>query len=627
MTDDRPQGILEALPQGVYEIDHRGIITYTNAAHDALLGRPAGWSLGRSIGEIITCDETRRACLASLPALFRGAPGPHPTVLPMRHADGHILQVQVNWNYRRDAEGRVVGLAGILSDVTRSLRAEAGMAAAQRMARLGSWSLDPRAGRLTWSAETSEIFGLPLDHRAGTPQSLLAAVHPADRRAKLQALKHLQADGTPYRLTYRLAAASGRPRTVEERAEALRDEHGGIVLLRGVVHDVTELHAALDAARDTAARLDQALRLGHMGAWDWDTESGAMWWSDEARRLLGVADDEPAQADAFLAMVHPEDRPTVRLLVDSLTPHGGPATYEFRLRRPDGEERMLRSEVECLYGADGRRIVRGIHRDVTLTRRQERALNIAVRQAREAAEASAGLVVGLAADLRPSLSAIAGHAEVMADALIGPLDSAPYRAYAANIRTSSQRLRDMVQDVLDLIETVADGGAPGRGRAEGTEGVDAAALIAEAYHVLCRRLPDCARRLLVDPPGDLPWVRGDARRLTCILVILMERVVVRSGSRGRVRLTVRPVGDDLEVSLSEAAAGADAKGWERPAQTCGAGALVDHLIAVQGGRISVAREADSIVTRLFLPAGPAASVPMAWAGQVVPFPAVPAGAG
>lgn len=599
-ADDRVGDLLEALPCAVREIDRRGLITATSAAHDRLLGRPRGWFLGQHVADAIPEPEARRAHCAHIDRLLTHPSEPQPLVLALLHGAGHVLRVRVDWRYRRDAAGQVRGIVSTLTDLSQAEVGDGSQAVAQRMARIGDWRFEPRSRRLAWSAEASALFGLPLDHTEGSLESLLAAVHPDDRPLKLRALDGLLRDGGHYCLTYRVAAASGPPRLVEERAEALRDGAGAIRLVRGVVKDVTVLHQAVEEARDNAARLDQALRLGRMGVWDWDTGGGGMWWSREARVLLGLPADAVATADAFLALVHPDDRAAVDMLVCSLAPAGGPATFEFRLRRPDGTERILRAEAECLRQDPTGRVVRGVCRDVTEERHQDAALREAVRQATEAVREGAALLGGLARDLRPPLAALADQAESLADAVVGGARPVVAREQAAAIHATSRRLLDVLDDALDLsrlesgVLTLRD------------DRVKVGDLVAAAYQALCDRLPATeALRLVIDPPDGLPALRGDARRLGRVLVLLMERALEAAPRPATVRLgMLRRGADGVEIALrrdTPAAGAAIAPGWTPPARRQGARDLMEGVVALHGGRVEVPDGApDGLLGRLIL---------------------------
>ena len=45
-----------------------------------------------------------------------------------------------------------------------------------------------------------------------------------------------------------------------------------------------------------------------VGTWDLDLKTWALDWSDTARTLLGIGQDQPASYDLFLSRLEPDDR-------------------------------------------------------------------------------------------------------------------------------------------------------------------------------------------------------------------------------------------------------------------------------------------------------------------------------
>ena len=75
---------------------------------------------------------------------------------------------------------------------------------------------------------------------------------------------------------------------------------------------------------------------------------------------------EPPHFQTFLEKIHPEDRKSILAANEQGRSHGGPATLEYRILRPDGEVRFVRSVVEI--SKDGRGLpdrIAGATQDIT----------------------------------------------------------------------------------------------------------------------------------------------------------------------------------------------------------------------------------------------------------------------
>ncbi|MDM4768022.1 GGDEF domain-containing phosphodiesterase [Pelomonas sp. SE-A7] len=113
---------------------------------------------------------------------------------------------------------------------------------AQKIARLGSWSLEPGTGKLWWSEETFQLFELDPSEFGATYRDFLERVHPEDRESVKQAYLDSLNKGQPYHVVHRILLPDGRIKWIEERASS---EFGSQALRTvGTAQDITELKQA-----------------------------------------------------------------------------------------------------------------------------------------------------------------------------------------------------------------------------------------------------------------------------------------------------------------------------------------------------------------------------------------------
>jgi len=106
----------------------------------------------------------------------------------------------------------------------------------------------------------------------------------------------------------------------------------------GISTDITKWKRVEDEHRATDARSHLALNSAPVGLWDWDLQTGQLYWSPQVDTLLGAA---PGSArgtqNALLALVHPDDREIIVLAMrHALEPQRADVTFEHRVLRPDG---------------------------------------------------------------------------------------------------------------------------------------------------------------------------------------------------------------------------------------------------------------------------------------------------
>jgi PAS domain S-box-containing protein len=104
----------------------------------------------------------------------------------------------------------------------------------------------------------------------------------------------------------------------------------------------------------------------HVGTWVHDVDSGALDWSDEVYEMFGLPAGTTVDDSRVKALIHPQDLPLVdgawRASIADEDDHAA----QFRVTRPDGTMRTLRSRGRVTLRAHGRPVtMRGLTMDVT----------------------------------------------------------------------------------------------------------------------------------------------------------------------------------------------------------------------------------------------------------------------
>ena len=256
---------------------------------------------------------------------------------------------------------------------------------------------DLATGRVIGTAGLNALVGPAVDARAW-----LERVHPDDlpllRAARAAALAGTAPD---YHVEYRVRRADGRWAEVLDHALVVRDEAQRAVREVGAIIDRSAGHgraasgagpaeadgqaAALHAS---AERLRLATRAAGLCLWDYLIVDDALDWTEECRALFGLSHDARVTHAGFLAAVHPADRDRVARAIERTFHEYAEYEIEFRIVRPDGEERWVAAVGDCLYDALGRaeRFL-GVMIDITARKRAEVALRESEERFRQLAEA------------------------------------------------------------------------------------------------------------------------------------------------------------------------------------------------------------------------------------------------
>jgi PAS domain S-box-containing protein len=180
----------------------------------------------------------------------------------LRRADGEYRWFLVRTVPLRDERGNIVKWYGTGADIEDRKRAEAALqqseldlAEAQRVALIGSWSLDVASGTVRWSEELYRIFDVDKLAFDGVYASFLSRVHDGDRPHVLRVNAEARASGKSFLLEYRIKTRGGQLKHIREHGHASRDAGGAVRRLFGTAQDVTEQKLAENALRDSGVQL------------------------------------------------------------------------------------------------------------------------------------------------------------------------------------------------------------------------------------------------------------------------------------------------------------------------------------------------------------------------------------
>ena len=123
-------------------------------------------------------------------------------------------------------------------------------------------------------------------------------------------------------------------------------------------------------------QLNQTQRLTQMGSWELNFASKKLAWSDEIFRIFEI---EPgtfgSSYEAFLNIIHPQDRERVNLAFNASVQQHKPYSTEHRLQLADGRIKYVLERGETIYDANGRPLrAIGTIQDITARKQTEEGL-------------------------------------------------------------------------------------------------------------------------------------------------------------------------------------------------------------------------------------------------------------
>ncbi|MDY0870377.1 PAS domain-containing sensor histidine kinase [Dongia rigui] len=352
----------------------------------------------------------------------------------------------------------------------------------------------------------------------------------------------------------------------------------------------------LRATRDYLAKI---VELSDDGIVSVTTDGTIKIFSQGAERMFGYAAAEVVGHKLDMLLPINLRAPHARHMADFVASKGQTRRMgqraEVLARRKSGETFPVDASI-MHFTADGSTILTAILRDVSERARAESAMREAKRHAELANRAKSEFLANMSHELRTPLNAIIGFAEVMQRETFGPLGSARYRTYCADIHHAGTHLLSVINDVLDVAKIEA-----GRLLAHDDD-VDVRGVILACVQMVRQRANDAGLYLVVDVAPDLPPLHADERLLKQMLLNLLSNavkftphggitVVARRAATGELLIEVKDTGIGIaaaDIPKAMQAFGQIDSTFNRKFGGTGLGLhLVRNMVELQGGALQL----------------------------------------
>lgn len=229
------------------------------------------------------------------------------------------------------------------------------------------WTNDADGQMVGEQAGWSKLTGQAFDAYQG--YGWADAIHPDDAQATIEAWQTSVAARTTFEVEHRVRRHDGQWRLCAARAVPIIGSGGAVIEWVGIHRDITD-------AREVELRLHQLAETVDAVFYVHEIDEQRITYVSRAYEDIWGRSRQELYADmrSFMQGVHPDDR---SILDDSIAQQlaGKSLPSEYRLRRPDGTERMILDRpFNATDPISGRRLVLGLATDVTEYRRTQELL-------------------------------------------------------------------------------------------------------------------------------------------------------------------------------------------------------------------------------------------------------------
>lgn len=367
---------LSQIKDRVVITDLEGNIFYINDSTCRMLGRTREELIGQNVATFGEDDSTgiTQANLIKKTrqdGFWRGE-------VTNYRADGSPVYLDSRIFLVKDDQGHSIALCGISTDITESKRVQEALRDSEQLLR-DVIDTDPscifvkdRQGKyILVNQAIAKLYGtFPEDMLGKTDRDFIGAeVATKEELEKfiLNDLQVIESNQLKFIPEESMTYPDGSVHWFQTHKVPIQIEGKGVCLL-GVAIDITERKRIEDVLRKNEAILNEAQEIAHVASYFWDVNSDKLEWSRHMFKIAGL-DPETFTgklSDTINQMIHPADRDMVNDQIVEMVKQKRTSEMEFRLVRPDGDVRWLRSRARFTFDDQGNPIfATGVHHDIT----------------------------------------------------------------------------------------------------------------------------------------------------------------------------------------------------------------------------------------------------------------------
>ncbi len=361
--------------------------------------------------------------------------------------------------------------------------------------------------------------------------------HPEDRTCNRVAIKEVLAGRRQNYVTdNRYIRADGSTVWTTLTVEVVRDEHNTPEYLLAVIEDITARKLAEEAARASEDRLAEIFAIAPEAVITIGEDMKVQLFNKGAERIFGYRSEEILGQSMEILMPEHLRRGHQRH-IDEFDRSLDTFRYmdqreEITGLRKDGTEFPASASVSKLE-TGGEKIFTVMLHDVTERRRADEERRRALTEAEEANRAKSEFLAAMSHELRTPLNAISGFSDMLTGEFFGPLGSLKYKEYAYDIRSSSDHLLRLVNDILDL-------SAIEKGKLTlNKEEISVEKIVKDCSRYIIKAAGMKDIRYAVDVSASLPSLHADQRAIKQILINLLSNAVKFTPDGGQIALSAK----------------------------------------------------------------------------------------
>ncbi|MBC7690862.1 MAG: PAS domain S-box protein [Methylotenera sp.] len=453
---DRLQGILDHAPDVIFVKSLDGRVLLANQQYENTFGLVQGQIVGKTDHEIFPKEIADKFVENDQKVLKSGRVIREDELTP--HAEGHHVHSSVKFPIR-NAEGKIIAIGGISSDVTEQrkmeqaetqlrVREQAAAAIHENGTRLRAIfdsafdaivGVDEQGMLMDWNPRAEEIFGWKFSEVVGRKFSDLI-IPEKYRGAHEKGMQHFLDTGERPALNRSIEIEairqSGEIFPIQLSVSRIKTRDG--CTFTAFISDITERNRTTDALKALIASSPLATFV--VGK-----DSKVQLWNPASERIFGWTAEEAIGKP--LLFVPPESQSASAELLKRLFQGEKIIGEEARRLKKDRTEIIVNISAVPLLDAENHTYgILAILSDITAQKKNEEDLIKARDLADKATQAKSEFLANMSHEVRTPINGVVGMTGLLLDTKL----TDEQKEYAETIRSSADSLLTVINDILDF---------------------------------------------------------------------------------------------------------------------------------------------------------------------------------
>ncbi|TQD25651.1 PAS domain S-box protein [Methanolobus vulcani] len=347
-----------------------------------------------------------------------------------------------------DDEGNVIGLTLLLTDITERkksemelLRKDMQLRAAQSVANVGSWEINPNTRKVDTSEEARKIYGLD-DDKEYTIAEIREMPLPEYHPMLDEAMTNLVQKNLPYDVEFKIKRKTdGQIRDIHSAAEYFAERN----VVIGMIQDITERKETERRIAEEIKRRRLLIENSNDGIVILDKNSKILEANKKYAEMTGYSPDELLEMNVWQL--------DAKWTCEEITFFfknfkERPQYVETTIRRKDGT--FIDVEISTSMATlNTETQIFSVCRDITERKETEVALLRAKALAEESNQIKSEFIANMSHELRTPLNSVIGFSQMLNEQIFGDMNEKQMH-YVSNIQKSGKHLLELINDILDI---------------------------------------------------------------------------------------------------------------------------------------------------------------------------------